>query len=140
MKKRLRLTYRGHEYHDPMYKQLQRYEDALESGEWVRLPCKVGDTVYGVGFYDCEESHTDDALLQAKIHGCCTGRNGICDGCEYARPDIREFICTEMQIASDGIWIEGYPASDIFTDKAQAEAKLKELEKKVWKTINKINL
>lgn len=112
---------------------LVELEDKLESGRLVELPCKVGDTVYGVGMFACKDKDVTDKTLKRKIFNECMKRNGKCDGCKYAAPAIEEFVCTQIQIAHDGIWVCGakaemHLASKIFTDKAQAEARLKELQ------------
>ena len=52
--KRLTKSYKGAPLHtdmevtdgDEIYERLAEYEDDEESGKIVRLPCKVGDTVY----------------------------------------------------------------------------------------------
>lgn len=137
--KKLRLTYPGQEYHDPMYKQLQHYEDLLERGELVNLPCKVGELYYAVGMYGCALAHTKGEP-QKQIANHCTSINGACWRCKYPYPTISENVCSEIEIGSEGIRVEGYTPDEIFTDKGKAEAKLKELENKAWKTINKINL
>lgn len=110
-------------------KGLAELEDAIESGELVRLPCKVGDTVYGVGMFDCLLNHTD-GVIKSKISSFCDEIHGDCWRCQYAYPQIREFVCTDIQIEGDGVYVEGYRTDEIFTDKAQAEARLKELEEK----------
>ena len=37
-------------YERSIYNRLKDYEDAEEQGLLLRLPCKVGDTVYAIGF------------------------------------------------------------------------------------------
>lgn len=117
---------------DPI-KRLAELEDKLESGRLVELPCKVGDTVYGVGFFDCEDAHTNDEKTKRKIFNVCMTMNGRCEKCKYSRPNIKEFICTQIQISEGEILVvgkkfENYIAENVFTDKAQAEARLKELQ------------
>ncbi len=114
---------------------LAELEDKLESGPLVELPCTVGDTVYGVGMLSCNDKDATDEKLKRKIYNECVKRSGRCDGCKYALPAIEEFVCTQIQIAHDGIWICGakaemHLASKIFTDKITAEARLKELQEK----------
>lgn len=33
----------------------------------VELPCSVGTTVYGVGFFDCEDAYTEDKKKKREI-------------------------------------------------------------------------
>lgn len=35
---------------DAVYRKLKDYEDLEEQGRLIKLPCKVGDTVYAIGF------------------------------------------------------------------------------------------
>lgn len=51
-----------------LYKKLARYEDAEESGLLVRLPCKVGDTVYWV------PDLSGDIILTDTISAICLYR------------------------------------------------------------------
>lgn len=116
-------------------RRLKELENKLESGHLVALPCKVGDTVYGVGFYDCEQGHTDDEKLKREIFKVCVTMDGRCDNCKYSHPTIEQFVCTQIQIANDGILVvgekcENYYVGNVFTDKSQAEARLKELQDK----------
>lgn len=97
-----------------------------------QFPCKIGDRVYSVGPFSCKNKDFTDKATEHEIFTECVKRKGKCDGCKYAMPAIEEYVCTQIQIAHDGIWIcgakaETHLASRIFTDKAQAEARLKEL-------------
>ncbi len=114
---------------------LSKLKNKLESGELIELPCEVGDTVYVVGIFDCQGRHITDKELKRKIFDTCMDRNGQCDGCEYSLPSIEEFVCTNIQIDHDGIWVCGakeemHLASKVFTDKEAAKARLKELQEK----------
>lgn len=130
-----RLTFKNFNYNEEPMKRLQELEDKLENGQLVELPCKVGDTVYGVGFNDCEDAHTTDEKKKRKIFNVCNTMNGRCDKCEYGRPKIEEFVCTHIQISAEPTLIvgqkcENYFAENVFTDKIKAEARLKELQEK----------
>lgn len=85
---------------------LAEYEDLEEQGLLLRLPCKVGASVYMVG-QDCG----GDGLY-------C--RRGDCEGC----PDLYNFVAENE--------FEAYMLEDIgktvFLTKAEAEQKLKEME------------
>lgn len=114
---------------------LAELEDKLENGLLVELPCKVGDTVYIVGNYDCADGHTEDEKLKHKIYLQCVKIGGDCDRCKYSAPKMEEFKCTHIQISTEGILVCGekersFLSDRIFTDKAQAEARLKELQEK----------
>ena len=39
---------------DAVYRKLKDYEDLEEQGRLIKLPCKVGDTIYAVGVLGCE--------------------------------------------------------------------------------------
>ena len=109
-------------------------EDKIESGRLVELPCKVGDTVYGVGFTDCQESHTTDEKEKRKIFNTCSTMNGRCDKCKYSIPAIHKFVCTQIQLCTDdytlvvGAKCENYRFENVFTTQESAEARLKELQ------------
>lgn len=71
-----RLTYRtpyGIEYHDKVYQwdiksKLADYEDAEEQGLLIKLPCKVGDTLYfKVRGYSSAEGKWVEFIQQQKI-------------------------------------------------------------------------
>lgn len=87
-------------------KKCDEYVRAEEQGLLLRLPCKVGASVYMVG-QDCG----GDTLY-------C--RRGDCEGC----PDLYEFVEENK--------FEAYMCDDIgktvFLTKAEAEQKLKEME------------
>lgn len=85
---------------------LAEYEDLEEKGLLLRLPCKIGTSVYMVA-QDCG----GDALY-------C--RRGDCEGC----PDLYEFVEENK--------FEAYMCDEIgktvFLTKAEAEQKLEEME------------
>ena len=59
-----------------MIDKLCAYEDAEEQGLLVRLPCKVGDTVYRFEVGCCEYREKDACVV-------------YCDGYDYACPDYK---------------------------------------------------
>lgn len=82
---------------------LAELEDDLESGKLIRLPCKVGDTVWYIKSYG---------------FGLYTIKDMTVAGFNFSRYE-------------DTIWVVGNfeeQASKIFKTKAEAEAKLKELQ------------
>ena len=104
----------------------------------VELPCKVGDKVYGVGFTDCEDSRTTDEKKKRQIFNVCMKMGGNCEKCKYRRPQIEEFVCTHIQLGDCGIYgqsvlivgdrNENYTENNVFTTRADAEARLAELK------------
>lgn len=97
---------------------LAELEDAIESGELVRLPCKVGDTVYVI-----------DQLVNSREWVLSNDYTGW------------EYVVTDIYLNADRLplfkithrygteKLEDFGRT-IFVDKSQAEAKLKELEGK----------
>ena len=58
------------EYLGKLSEKIGAYEDAEEQGLLLRLPCKVGDTVY---FVDFDENEYDEAIVESIEFG----RNGF---------------------------------------------------------------
>lgn len=93
---------------DEMIKRLAELEDKIEKGELVKLPCKMGDRVYYIDEYIAEFDK------------------------------VEEYMVEKIEIVKDGIrlWFGdnvGYALTEnfgkeVFLDKAQAEARLKELQ------------
>lgn len=89
---------------------LAAYEDAEEQGLLIRLPCKVGDHIYIIKPYGIEE---------ASITGISEADDIDCFCFEvYIDPDYHEIIALEE---FNDTW---------FLSREEAEAKLKEMEKK----------
>jgi hypothetical protein len=94
---------------------LADYEDAEEQGLLLRLPCKVGDTVYKLWYKPCHkgEDHPD-------TYSCC----GCEDKCDIERtiyeftvPNL-DWILANMKYFGDLVW---------FLTKAEAEKALEEM-------------
>ena len=90
---------------DAVYRKLKDYEDLEEQGLLLRLPCKVGTSVYMVA-QDCGGDTLD-----------CM--RGDCEGCPYLYSFVEEnkfeaYMCDDF-------------GKTIFLTKSEAEAKLKEL-------------
>lgn len=117
-----RLTYRGSEkmtedgltvpsYSDyptrRIIKRLAEYEDLEEQGLLLRLPCKVGDTVYSIA--------NDGKIYPVKATREVRIVNGvlhiICESCRYS--DL---------VSYDDV------GKTVFLTQAEAEQKLKEME------------
>ena len=115
-------------------KELAELKEKLESGRLVELPCKVGDTVYGVGFTDCMRRHVSTDKEQRRIFNECVKMDADCKKCKYGIPAIKKFVCTQIQLCDDkytyivGKKYENYRPDDVFLTKEEAEARLKELQ------------
>ena len=104
----------------------------------VELPCSVGTTVYGVGFFDCEDAYTEDKKKKREIFNYCMKMNGDCEKCKYRRPSIEEFVCTHIQIGACGLGgqkilivgekNENYTVGNIYLTREAALARLAELK------------
>ena len=111
---------------------LGKYEDAEEQGLLLRLPCKIGDTVYFLGS-KCDKCEEEDC------YECPHNRNG------GKRDDrfIYDMIVEQFRIYNNSIYIVDTDAvwssseislnidqfgKTVFLTKAEAEQKLKEME------------
>ena len=117
-----------------LLRHLAELEDKIESGRLVELPCKVGDTVYGVGFTGCMQLYASTEKEKRKIFNECVKMDGDCKKCKYGFPAIEKFVCTQIQLCDDkytyivGKRYETYRPDDVFLTKEEAEARLKELQ------------
>lgn len=99
------------EYNDPMYRQLQKLEDAIENGTLIELPCKVGDTVWFV--YETE----NNTMFIDK---------GIIQGFSYDEAGVW-FRATYECLSS--YWHTALSIGEtVFLTKTEAEARVKELQ------------
>lgn len=105
------------EAHTKALYRLAELEDKLESGQLVELPCKIHDRLY---------THT-------KVFGKWQIEELICWG---YHSDSRNLLFMDCQNARTGssnslraFTVEEF-GKTVFTDKAQAEARLKELQEK----------
>lgn len=93
---------------EDIYEKLATYEDAEEQGRLVKLPCKIGDTVY---------VPTRNFISELRITEVACDRNGT-----YLRwvllsgiyPNLNGFVGRKI-------------GNEVFLTKSEAEAKLKEL-------------
>lgn len=86
---------------DAVYRKLKEYEDLEEQGKLVKLPCKVGDTVYVIVGKNISVQKIQRATIDSEMKiEFCTKRRG------FALFDI---------------------SKTVFLTKSEAEAKLKEL-------------
>lgn len=118
-----------------IYKRLYELEDKIENGTLLELPCKVGDKVYEIE-YNCWEVCHDCPHFSTFF-----GMDENCDiGYEtYPNPKKLNANCKkhELQLQESIFSIEFYArhfndfGKIVFTTKAEAEAKLKELRGEV---------
>ena len=98
---------------------LGKYEDAEEQGLLLRLPCKVGDTVYCIyeRYTKCSENEQEFDEYS-------------CQGCECLECDSHKELYVQSQKAYSLDWIVSNLkrfGKTVFLTQAEAEAKLKEL-------------
>ena len=124
-----RLTERGSYGYGDVYvrrndyvtasKKLCEYEDLEEQGLLLRLPCKVGDTVYCIyeRYTKCSENEQEFDEYS-------------CQGCECLECDSHKELYVQSQKAYSLYWIVSNLkrfGKTVFLTQAEAEAKLKEL-------------
>lgn len=90
---------------------LAELEDDLESGKMIRLPCKVGDTVYFVYETDKDEMFIDKGLIQSFSYD----EQGVWFSAIYE--NLSSYWHTALSIGDT-----------VFLTKAEAKNKLKELK------------
>lgn len=101
---------------DAVYRKLKDYEDLEEQGRLIKLPCKVGDTIYAVGVLDCE------TVEQYKVIKVDYHSNLATDRSEFY---IVAFSTSNPK-ADIGFYDKEF-GKNVFLTKSEAEAKLKEL-------------
>ena len=97
---------------DAVYRKLKEYEDLEEHGRLVKLPCKVGDTLYSA----LGEKVLKSEVISVKYH--CEAENHGVFIRERIIIDTDDFE-TEINFSDIG--------KTVFLTKSEAEAKLKEL-------------
>jgi hypothetical protein len=95
---------------DAVYRKLKDYEDLEEQGRLVILPCKVGDTVYAIGFNNNKPIIYESVVLSVLITEKEIAFN--------VKVDEFEINSQLKQSMFD---------KTVFLTKSEAEAKLKEL-------------
>lgn len=96
---------------------LADYEDLEEQGRLLKLPCKVGDTVYYIS-----EGFVEPCTIEVIFLADYTDKNGNCSymaEIHYDREDC-PYVSTEIYFTDIG--------KTVFLAKSEAEAKLKELK------------
>ena len=95
---------------DAVYRKLKEYEDLEEQGRLVILPCKVGDTVYAIGFNNNKPIIYESVVLSILI--------------------TEKEIAFNVKVDEFGInskLKQSMFDKTVFLAKSEAEAKLKEL-------------
>ena len=100
---------------------LGKYEDLEEQGLLLRLPCKVGDTVYCIyeRYTKCSENEQEFDEYS-------------CQGCECLECDSHKELYVQSQKAYSLDWIVSNLkrfGKTVFLTKEEAEQKLKEMER-----------
>lgn len=100
---------------DAVYRKLKEYEDLEESGNLLRLPCKIGDTVYAVGVLGCETVEEYKVIRVDYHSNLATGRSEF----------YIEALLTSDPRADIGFYDKEF-GKNVFLTKSTAEAKLAE--------------
>ena len=96
---------------DAVYRKLKDYEDLEEQGRLIKLPCKVGDTVYAIGFNNNKPIIYESVVLSILI--------------------TEKEIAFNVKVDEFGInskLKQSMFDKTVFLAKSEAEAKLKELK------------
>ena len=118
--KEIPTLFNNAEYWLQAYFKLKDYEDLEEKGLLLRLPCKVGDTVYCIyeRYTKCSENEQEFDEYS-------------CQGCECLECDSHKELYVQSQKAYSLDWIVSNLkrfCKTVFLTKAEAEQKLKEME------------
>lgn len=97
---------------DAVYRKLKDYEDAEEQGLFLRLPISEDAPVYSIE-YCCGKNKSNRS-------GMCV--RGFCENCSDKAYYIRESVAKHCSICEIN--------KSVFFTREEAEAKLKEMEKK----------
>lgn len=102
---------------DAVYRKLKEYEDLEEQGRLVKLPCKVGDTVW-----DNDYGRPCAYTITAFSFGECEEYI-----CEPVTTKEVVFYYTNSSGSITGSFAESEIGKSVFLNKSEAESKLKEL-------------
>ena len=102
---------------DAVYRKLKEYEDLEEQGRLVKLPCKVGDTVW------------DNDCGRPCAYTITAFSFGECEEyiCEPVTTKEVVFYYANSSGSITGSFAESKIGKSVFLNKSEAEAKLKEL-------------
>ena len=116
--------FRYYNYRDfqKLASKLAEYEDLEEQGLLLRLPCKVGDTVYRI---DIDEKIQKQEIEVHTIHNIVIHE----DGDILFKYDVYDgIICHLKNIITDELYLDFYK---IFLTKEEAEQALEKMKKEV---------
>lgn len=103
---------------EAVYHKLKEYEDLEEQGRLIKLPCKVGDTVYCIfnRYTKCTSNSKEFDEYD-------------CQGCEHECDSKKENYVQDMRAYSLDWIVTNLKnfGKTVFLTKTEAEAKLKEL-------------
>lgn len=102
---------------DAVYRKLKEYEDLEEQGRLIKLPCKVGDTVW-----DNDYGRPCAYTITAFSFGECEEYI-----CEPVTTKKAVFYYANSSGSITGSFAESEIGKSVFLNKSEAEAKLKEL-------------
>lgn len=109
---------------------LADYEDAEEQGLLLRLPCKVGDTVYLIDRDENNKLKVYEGKWE-RVSLVQTSKDGSFNLCGEISYDIYDCFYNDGRIMKHGMYV-GQERTKIgkvvFLTKEEAEAKLKEME------------
>lgn len=102
---------------ESIYYKLKEYEDLEEQGRLIKLPCKIGDTVYCIF-----SRYTKCTFYNEEFD------EYSCQGCEYECDSKKENYVQDMRVYSLDWIITNLNnfGKTVFLTKSEAEAKLKE--------------
>lgn len=107
----------SYDYKNLLIEKLGKYEDLEEHGRLVKLPCKVGDTVW------------DNDYGRPYAHTIIAFSFGECEGYIYEPVTTKEvvFYYANSSGSITGSFAESEIGKSVFLSKSEAEAKLNEL-------------
>lgn len=118
------------EYWLKVYFKLKDYEDAEEQGLLLRLPCKVGDTVYLIDRDENNKFKVYEGKWE-RVSLVQTSKDGSFNLCGEISYDIYDCFYNDGRIMKHGMYV-GQERTKIgkvvFLTKEEAEAKLAEME------------
>lgn len=111
---------------------LAAYEDAEEQGLLLRLPCKVGDTVYLIDKDENNRLQVYEGKWR-RVSLVQTSKNSSFELCGEISYDIHDCFYNDGRTMEQGMYV-GQESTRIgkvvFLTREEAEAKLKEMEEK----------
>jgi hypothetical protein len=96
------------EYIEKLQKQVKEYQDKIEQGTLIELPCKVGDTLYYVNKYIPTPRIEENKVHTIEIYECMDG------------------LTIRIWTQNGTFYADKMP--NVFLTKAEAEQRLKELQ------------